>query len=1524
MGSKGSNTTTTTTTAPNPAAGAAYSNILNQAQNVAATPWQNYSGEFVSPVNQQQYMGIGGINQFAQAAQPTLGLAQNMAFNAAQPITQAQIQQYQNPWMQNVVGATEAQFNNQNIQQLQNVRGNAIAQGALGGDREAVAESELANQQNLAQAPVIANLMSQGYTQGVNTALTEQQALASGAYSLGNLGVAAQNAGLGGAGAQIQAGGLEQQTQQQQDTALYNQWLASRAYPFQTTQWDAGIASGIGSQMGGTSTTQGPQPSMWSQAAGLGLGGLGIMGQTGAFGSGGWFPGFASSVGSGLSSLGSSAAAMLPFAMVQRGGRVNGVAHYDDGGGVSPLPYAAPGHAWEPYAGGRGWVPVANYTHGQGAPRPPQPFQQQQDPMRLGEQVAGLAKYFKTGQGPMQITPNSVPTSPIGTMVPTGVSPGAWSPYPDSGSAAQIYQHGGVVRGYADGGMPQLPDDLSDLVSPTASTRSGLQGLAQTFAPGLYDYFTADRPPPALPPKGYVGKVQSADYDPYAIPALRDATTIAGMAVPAGRAEALAEGVAPYIARGAQAARPVLRNLMEGSVGLGGAEGAISPAYAGERPSLTTEDTARLGQLDKDIAALTRQKQTAISQVGRSRIGATAQSYDDQISAKQAEIDRVRSSLAQRQAEYDKAGRPLSQRDPEATSIMRYGGLGLGAMTGLAAGLKRVPAWHSALYGGIEGGLGAAAPTLIDLPMPKDTEAGSTARANIHSPEWYSDVVGPDALAGAAAGLGFHGTGHVIGAPFGRRAGVSPDVILPPSVGGARKWPTDASSIKMVKDSAGRWREQGTGQFIPKRLQPPSGKVVPMRAAEADGGAVRGYWGGGSPFADVPSDDLYDNGVAPQYVSDPASIRTNNPGAQWMGPTARQFGASTSEGLSGGNNAAVFPNPQAGAAAQFALWRGNYTGMPLSSAINKWSGGNSPQGYTDFVARQSGLSPNTVLTPEVLASPQGVALMKAQAQWEAGRPYPMTDDQWSQAQAMGLSGAHPTQASYRNNGVAGGGYGDLVPLSQPQQGGVAPQSGIDLSSNSKLWPSLMAAGFGMMASRSPYPLQAIGEGALTGLGAYTKASELESQRAMKQSEIQLQAEKLWQQNETERKKLSLESNKFDWSTKQPKVIQTPFGPRSATELPDGTFKDITSGQSYGSNSQVIEPGGGTSPQLTPAQYLTWDSPAVKSGIHAVGTNPSVLEEAARQGVDPGTVKAVAEGRQSLTSVPVRQRPAIEAFLHQYDSEWDQTTFLARQRQQNDLSTNGNAGKMLLATNQLWPHLAKASKDAEALDNTNYPAINTVKNWWATATGDPRVKTFNSTREVAAMDTARLLRGTGAMAEKDIEFWRDNLANSGSPRQLQNVLANLADDLITARVGSIEQGYRITMKKEPPPNLISNEARTALENVKAMREITNARDRLDNGVSRQEVEEGLRSQGIDPARLGPRYAPKGPVKGQTLVRPAPATADAQSAPASPASTATTQPAPADPLAEARAAIAQGKPREKVIQRLRENGIDPTGL
>src|SRR5579859_1660755 len=148
-------------------------------------------------------------------------------------------------------------------------------------------------------------------------------------------------------------------------------------------------------------------------------------------------------------------------------------------------------------------------------------------------------------------------------------------------------------------------------------------------------------------------------------------------------------------------------------------------------------------------------------------------------------------------------------------------------------------------------------------------------------------------------------------------------------------------------------------------------------------------------------------------MSDPASIRYKNPGAMWGNALARKYGALPEavvlhDGLGQGNNIAVFPDYVHGAAAQFALWTNNYAGMTLKAAITKWSGGNWSQPYMDFLVKETGLNPSSPVTKQVLSSPTGLKLMKAQAHWEAGRPYPMTDTEWSEAQKLVFGAATST------------------------------------------------------------------------------------------------------------------------------------------------------------------------------------------------------------------------------------------------------------------------------------------------------------------------------------------------------------------------------------------------------------------------------------------------------------------------------------------------------------------------------------
>lgn len=146
-----------------------------------------------------------------------------------------------------------------------------------------------------------------------------------------------------------------------------------------------------------------------------------------------------------------------------------------------------------------------------------------------------------------------------------------------------------------------------------------------------------------------------------------------------------------------------------------------------------------------------------------------------------------------------------------------------------------------------------------------------------------------------------------------------------------------------------------------------------------------------------PSIDQITTGAAVNAAT-PASIRYNNPGAQYPGQSATAYGSTGAQTIGGGHKIAQFNSPEEGAAAQFDLLDKKYGGMKVSDALAKWSGGNNVGAYVQNVAK-AGISPETVITPEFLRSPKGIQLAQAMAQHEAGRPYPMTPEQWQTAQA---------------------------------------------------------------------------------------------------------------------------------------------------------------------------------------------------------------------------------------------------------------------------------------------------------------------------------------------------------------------------------------------------------------------------------------------------------------------------------------------------------------------------------------------
>ena len=260
-----------------------FNNIYGQAESAAAEPfhkWGDTASDFVAPVNQQQNTGISGVNAAAGSYQPYMDSATSAAQAGGQnaELGQLDIQKYMSPYIQNVADTTAAQMNQQFQQAQAGQMGNAIKSGAFGGDRAGLAAAALQNQQAMATGSTMANIYNQGYGQAVNTAQQQQGADLSARQAdlarqfqlsgqIANLGSQQQQLGLQGAEAQIQAGTLQQQTEQAGKDALIQQFMQEKGYPFQVAQYLANIGGNLGS-LYGSETTQTTPRSFWGNRGG--------------------------------------------------------------------------------------------------------------------------------------------------------------------------------------------------------------------------------------------------------------------------------------------------------------------------------------------------------------------------------------------------------------------------------------------------------------------------------------------------------------------------------------------------------------------------------------------------------------------------------------------------------------------------------------------------------------------------------------------------------------------------------------------------------------------------------------------------------------------------------------------------------------------------------------------------------------------------------------------------------------------------------------------------------------------------------------------------------------------------------------------------------------------------------------------------------------------------------------------------------------------------------------------------------
>lgn len=425
----GGNKTSTTksSTSALPEYSSAYSSLLNQAQNVASTPWNPATGQQVAGFTPTQNQAFDAVQNNQGSYLPSLSAAGASVAAGASPVSTSSILSAYNPFIESQVAALQGDLAHQNAQTLQASNSNAARIGALTGDRSQIAAQIAQDANNRNAALATSQLQSNAYGQAANIAQGNQQAALQGANIYGNLANQTQQLGLNDIASLLATGNQQQGQEQNVLNANTANAQAQAAYPFNVTQWLAGLTTGLGGAAGSNSSQTTPGPNIWSQIAGLGLGAASLF---------------------------------------NRGGRVG----YDSGGVVT-APLSA-----MPYAGARSYVPTLTMG-GTGRPGPsPSLGSQTQD-----TGMSGVLDNFRQAKSAFQGMGNlgskafnwaNTTTDPTSgwatTTTPSGLS--GISNYLTNTFGFAPFADGGMVHGYDDGGVvDDVPYGPWDQPSPNGS-----------------------------------------------------------------------------------------------------------------------------------------------------------------------------------------------------------------------------------------------------------------------------------------------------------------------------------------------------------------------------------------------------------------------------------------------------------------------------------------------------------------------------------------------------------------------------------------------------------------------------------------------------------------------------------------------------------------------------------------------------------------------------------------------------------------------------------------------------------------------------------------------------------------------------------------------------------------------------------------------------------------------------------------------------------------------------------------------
>ncbi len=204
--------------------------------------------------------------------------ASELTDSSAMAPTGEQLQQYMNPYMQNVVDIQQREAQRQADVAGQQLASQSVATGGFGGSRQAILEAEASRNLQTQLGDIQAKGLLGSYEDAQARLAAQKQREFSAGTQFSQLGQSALQGNLAEQQALQQAGGMQQAQQQAAFDIAKGQFEEEKTFPEQNLQQYSSIVRGYAAPIGPSTNrmTTTPAPTYLQQLAGLGTTALGV------------------------------------------------------------------------------------------------------------------------------------------------------------------------------------------------------------------------------------------------------------------------------------------------------------------------------------------------------------------------------------------------------------------------------------------------------------------------------------------------------------------------------------------------------------------------------------------------------------------------------------------------------------------------------------------------------------------------------------------------------------------------------------------------------------------------------------------------------------------------------------------------------------------------------------------------------------------------------------------------------------------------------------------------------------------------------------------------------------------------------------------------------------------------------------------------------------------------------------------------------------------------------------------------